>query len=48
MKTIVTYKKDGVTYTHTFTGNIMGSEAERRMIMEFKIGRSQIVSIVHK
>jgi hypothetical protein len=26
----------------------MGSEAERRMIMEFKIGRSQIVSIVHK
>lgn len=48
MKTIVTYKKDGVTYTHTFSENLKGGEAERRMIMEFHIGRSQIVSIVHK
>jgi hypothetical protein len=48
MKTIVTYRKNGVKYTHTFAGNLRGAEAERRMIMELHVGRSDIISISHK
>lgn len=47
-KTVVHYTKGGVKYSHTFPGNLPGSEAERRMIMEKQVGRSQINKISHQ
>jgi hypothetical protein len=47
-KTVVNYMKDGTKYAHTFPGNLPGSEAERKMIMEKRVGRSQIISISHQ
>lgn len=47
-KTVVTYRKNGVTYSHPFAGNLLGGSAEAKAIMELKIGRSQIVSITHE
>jgi len=46
--TKVTYLKGSVRYSHVFPENISGAEAERRMILEKHVGRSDIIMIEHK
>lgn len=45
--TKVTYLKGNVLQSHIFGENIPGHEAERRMIMDLHVGRSDIIKIEH-
>jgi hypothetical protein len=48
--TVVTYRRNGTQYQHTFSGHLLTDTIEQKMIMDLRIGRSQftIVSHVHK
>jgi hypothetical protein len=41
MKTILTYKLNGVTYNYTFAGRVSYGTVERYLVMEKHIGVSQ-------
>lgn len=47
-KTVVTYVKNGVTYSHTFPEVLLHDSAEAKMITEHKVGRSAIKSITNR
>jgi hypothetical protein len=44
MKTIVTYKLNGVTYSHTFASRVSYGTVEQYLIMEKRMGLSAIKS----
>jgi hypothetical protein len=46
MITIVTYKKDGVTYAQVLTGDLPRDVAKQKMLMEYHIPQHAIIDIV--
>lgn len=46
MKTILTYKLNGVTYNHTFADRVSYGTVERYLVMEKHIGISQHRNVI--